>query len=202
MLLVRLSDLPLPSRHPRVNIILPPSRQSPSNPPSAFGKLRQCCPPPHALTRLLINWLSCSAAFPRQCLAFLSPLTAAGVKPLGFVRTGIRGAGGQDRSRARRSAARARPRPPDSYDTTRIFFPSAEERLCKLDERSELRGAPTGGAGEALLALEPELRQRHSVDLKLPDKSTEICSPDFNSSHFNLHAPSLVLLPAEIPILS
>lgn len=83
----------------------------------------------------------------------------------------------------------ARPHPPDSYDTTRIFFPSAEERLHILDERLELRGAPTGGAGEKLLALEAELRHRASVDQKRPHKSTEIRNLGFISDGFNLRVP-------------
>lgn len=87
-----LSDLLLPSRHPRVNIILPPSppqsRQSPSHLPLCFWK--SCTPPsqpPHSFLLspvFLLTGCHVRQPSPRQCLAFLSPLTAAAVKPPGF----------------------------------------------------------------------------------------------------------------------
>lgn len=98
-----LSDLLLPSRHPTVNIIPPFPTHLPLCFPLLFPKLSKvrqtmlspstdiastpsctCSSSIHLLTGCHVQQPS-----PRQCLAFLSPLTAARVKPLGFAQTGI-----------------------------------------------------------------------------------------------------------------
>lgn len=63
---------------------LPPqSRQSPSHLPLCFWK--SCTPHSFLLSPIvLLTGCHVRQPSPRQCLAFLSPLTAAAVKPLGF----------------------------------------------------------------------------------------------------------------------
>lgn len=106
-----LSDLLLPSRHPTVNIIPPAFRPDQSDPrlqPFAFtkvSKVRRTMLPPFppsttpSCTRSssihLLTGCHVQQPSPRQCLAFLSPLTAARVKPLGFAPTGIQLEGGK-----------------------------------------------------------------------------------------------------------
>lgn len=105
-----LSDLLLPSRHPTVNIIPPAFRPDQSDPrlqafrfhKSLKSQMDNVAPPPHttpSCTRSssihLLTGCHVQQPSPRQCLAFLSPLTAARVKPLGFAPTGIQLEGGK-----------------------------------------------------------------------------------------------------------
>lgn len=102
-----LSDLLLPSRHPTVNITNshpPKPTHLLTNPPLFLPLLsqksqksdRQFCPspptpstPPSSSSIHLLTSCHVQQPSPRQCLAFLSPLTAVRVKPLGFAQTGI-----------------------------------------------------------------------------------------------------------------
>lgn len=93
--------------------ILSPPLSVPTNPtlafkPFAFTKVSKVrwtmLPPPHTTTTPsctrsssihLLTGCHVQQPSPRQCLAFLSPLTAARVKPLGFAPTGIQLEGGK-----------------------------------------------------------------------------------------------------------
>lgn len=85
--------------------IFSPLRPPPSNPASSSSI--------HLLTGCHVQQPS-----PRQCLAFLSPLTAVRVKPLGFAQTGIQLEGGGRTCGHRSSAALTHPRAPGAPKPT------------------------------------------------------------------------------------
>lgn len=82
-----------------------PTKSSPRLLPLCFAKVRQAILPPlpspstpscsHSSSTHLLTGCHVQQPSPRQCLVFLSPLTAARVKPLGFAQTGIQLEGGK-----------------------------------------------------------------------------------------------------------
>lgn len=103
-----------------------PDQIFPSPFPLAFTKVRQTMLPPHPPPPPSPSTPSCTCSSsahlltgchvqqpsPRQCLAFLSPLTAARVKPLGFAQTGIQLEGNGRTCRHDLSAALTHTLPP------------------------------------------------------------------------------------------